>query len=237
MMNRLLTTCLVSLVFAAPVTLIAAEPNVDEQDALYLRGADALKKFNEATETLTGGFTQVVSKQGATPETSSGSFRLKRPGRFTWTYEYPYEQQLVADGVNLWDYDVDLDQITVRDQSEALAQSPAMILSGGVDPLSEFDYQGSLESNDLLWVQLAAKEDNGDFGVLRLGFRDGQLAAMMLGDDLQQTTEIQFDDVIRNAPLDDALFEFTPPDGVDVYGTPAGQLVPNVVTPVVSGLG
>ncbi|MCZ6486880.1 MAG: outer membrane lipoprotein chaperone LolA [Gammaproteobacteria bacterium] len=45
---------------------------------------------------------------------SSGTLAIQRPGKFSWIYTEPYEQQIIADGEELWIYDVDLDQVTVR---------------------------------------------------------------------------------------------------------------------------
>ncbi|MFK8054041.1 MAG: outer membrane lipoprotein chaperone LolA [Woeseiaceae bacterium] len=231
----MLRTFLLTLFLFGGANVLAQEAS---DDPLYAKGAAALSRFDDETTTLSGRFEQIVIKQDGEQTRSSGVFQLKRPGRFVWVYEAPYEQRLVADGTNLWDYDVDLDQISVRDQKEALAESPATILSGGGDPLSTFEYQGSFMRDDVLWVQLGARNKAGDFGALRLGFRDDVLIAMMLGDDLDQTTEISFLDVIQNEMIDDSAFEFIPPDGVDIYGTPAGaQLPADTVAPVIPGLG
>ncbi len=37
-----------------------------------------------------------------------------RPGKFIWTYQKPYEQVLQADGDQLYIYDKDLNQVTVK---------------------------------------------------------------------------------------------------------------------------
>ena len=41
---------------------------------------------------------------------------------------------------------------------------------------------------------------------------------MELVDNFGQTTRLQFSAVVKNPTLDGALFEFTPPPGVDVIG-------------------
>lgn len=227
-----LTLCMALLTTAA----LAQDEALDETDALFAQGQAALEQFNAGVTTLRGEFAQRVYKPDGSVEESSGSYLLSRPGRFVWTYEMPYEQRIVADGRNLWLYDVDLDQVTVREQTEALGQSPAEILGGGEDVLAAFDYQGSFSRDGLLWVQLAARDPGSDFSALRLGFRDGVLAGMQLGDSLQQTTEILFDDVIVNAPVDDARFDFELPPGVDLIGTPSGQAAPAPAV-IVPGLG
>lgn len=226
----------------------AAQAQTSSDDAVYQEGLTLLQQFDESTSSLRGSFVQTVRRPDAQPEKSNGTFKVERPGKFVWTYETPDEQVIVADGTNLWNYDVLLDQVEVRAQDEALANSPATILSGGGDPLSAFEYQGSFASGDILWVQLAAKADDSDFGALRLGFEGAVLVGMLLGDSLDQVTEIVFSDVESNITFGPGAFEFTPPPGVDVYGTPAGALDPTgdasesgeseqPAAPVIEGLG
>ena len=136
---------------------------------------------------------------------------------------------IIADGVNLWLYDVDLDQVTVKPQREALGRSPAEILGGDADALAAFDYQGAFERGDMLWVQLQPRDNDTDFEGIRLGFAGERLAGMELADSLGQITRIDFSRVALDAPIPDATFRFEPPDGVDVIGT--------VSSPVLEGLG
>jgi outer membrane lipoprotein carrier protein len=51
---------------------------------------------------------------------------------------------------------------------------------------------------------------------LKLLFGGAGLAELDLVDNLAQRTEIRFSNVKVNPTLSDALFTFTPPDGVDV---------------------
>ena len=48
----------------------------------------------------------LVDANGVLLESSSGRLVVRRPGQFRWSYKTPYEQELVADGLNIWSYDV-----------------------------------------------------------------------------------------------------------------------------------
>lgn len=210
------------------------------------RGKRLLADFSENVETVAGGFSQVVTgSDGRIKERAEGRFAIARPGRFEWVYDAPYEQRIVADGTNLWLHDVDLEQVSVRAQDAALGSSPAGILGGGADALAAFEFQGAFEDGALLWVQLAALDTDSDFRAVRIGFdaATGTLAAMELGDSLSQRTLIEFSGVVRDAPVDASRFEFTPPPGADVTGTPAGletqgeAAAPDAPVDIVPGLG
>ena len=82
-------------------------------------GERLVKTFVEDVETLRGHFEQaLIDASGEVVERTTGTLEIERPGRFRWTYAEPYEQQLVADGLNIWSYDVDLAQVTVKPQAD-----------------------------------------------------------------------------------------------------------------------
>ena len=89
---------------------------------------DALKKFNEDADGISGSFTQTVKSKKKT-QTTSGSFQILRPGLFKWQYTSPYKQTIVGDGKTIWLYDVDLAQVTKSAQNQTIGDSPAAILS------------------------------------------------------------------------------------------------------------
>ena len=164
---------------------------------------------------------QLVDADDNVFETAAGRLDIERPGRFRWSYTAPYRQELIADGLNMWSYDVDLEQVTVKPQDEALGSTPALLLGGTTDVLAEFDYVGSFEDNGTTWVLLRPKDTDSGFNKVELGFTDGTLTRMLFGDNLEQTTLIALFDVVFNEPIDRSTFEFSPPDGVDVVGAPA----------------
>ncbi|NIL95435.1 MAG: outer membrane lipoprotein carrier protein LolA, partial [Woeseiaceae bacterium] len=92
-----------------------------------------------------------------------GALSIKRPGRFLWRYAEPVEQLVVADGTNLWIYDVELEQATVTLLEDVVAASPAMLLSGEAALDEEFDVIESFDADELRWIRLAPKAEAGDF--------------------------------------------------------------------------
>ncbi len=101
-------------------------------------GLSSLEKFVESTRSGRADFTQVVTsppKEGQAPrnKTSTGTFEFERPGRFRFVYRKPFEQTIVADGRTLWMYDVDLNQVTSRDQSKVLGSTPAALIASAPD--------------------------------------------------------------------------------------------------------
>ena len=171
--------------------------------------------------TMQGRFEQsLIDAEGELVEVSTGTLEIERPTRFRWTYSDPYEQWLVADGLNIWSYDVDLAQVTVKPQVKALSNTPALLLGGATDALEQFRFEGSNIEEGTTWVRMAPVDDSSGFSHVELGFFEGQLNRMVFFDNLEQTTLVALYDVVVNEPIDAGSFEFVVPDDVDLVGVP-----------------
>ena len=184
-------------------------------------GRRLVDDFVHKVETLQGAFEQaLLDADGQLIERTSGMLEIQRPGRFRWSYTEPYEQWLVADGLNIWSYDVDLEQVTVKPQADALANTPALLLGGSDDALDQFEYRGSYLEKDTTWVRLVPVNTDSGFMRVELGFMGEALHRMVFYDNLEQTTLVSLYEVAVNEPIDAGRFRFDIPDGVDVVGTP-----------------
>lgn len=185
-------------------------------------GERLVSNFVNDVITLQGRFEQsLVDAGGAVVERSSGTLEIERPGRFRWAYDEPYEQQLVADGLNIWSYDVDLAQVTVKPQEKALANTPALLLGGTQDALTQFRFDGSMVEKGTTWVRMIPVDTSSGFERMELGFHEGHLSSMVFFDNLDQRTLVALYDVTTNEPIDASRFEFTVPDDADLVGVPA----------------
>jgi chaperone LolA len=195
----------------------SAAPSADAAAALRVEG------FLGQLSSLRAEFHQTVSDaRGRVLERAEGTMALARPGRFRWDYRVP-RQQIVSDGVTVWLYDVELEQVTVHAAGEALAGTPAMLLAGKGDLKDEFAITDAGSQDGLDWSRLTPMRTDGDFREVLLGFAGRDLRRMTFFDRLGQTTELELSKLERNPRFDSSLFTFEPPPGVDVVGRlPAG---------------
>jgi outer membrane lipoprotein carrier protein len=206
---------LIATIALLPTIVLADEQQPDA-------GTVLVESFVNDITTLQGRFEQsLVDADDEVLERTSGTLQIQRPGQFRWRYTEPYEQVLVADGLNIWSYDVDLAQVTVKSQQEALANTPALLLGGSSDALEQFNNDGSYVEAGTTWVRLSPKNTDSGFVRVELGFKQDRLYRMVFFDNLQQTTFVALHDVAINVPFEPGEFEFEIPDDVDVVGTPA----------------
>jgi len=204
------------------LALVIATSGAQAQSSVDDLGEKLVNDFLTDVITLESRFEQsLIDAEGAIIERTSGTLEIARPTRFRWSYSDPYEQWLVADGTNIWSYDLDLEQVTVKPQSEALANTPALLLGGSENALEQFDFGGTTVEEITTWVRLEPKDKKSGFNRVELGFIDNELRRMVFFDNLEQTTLVALYDVKVNEPIDDTRFDFQVPDEVDLVGTPA----------------
>lgn len=209
MFRRISLLLLISL---SPVCVFAEE--TDE-------GKGLLDSFLSDVRTMSARFEQsLIDADGIVVEESNGSLEIQRPGRFRWQYELPYEQVMVADGLNVWSYDVDLAQVTVKAQQDVLGGTPALLLGGTDNVLDDFEYAESFSDRGTVWVHLRPRSTDNGFTKIELGFNDGNLRRMIFSDNLEQSTLIALFDVQLNNEIPADHFEFTVPDDADLVGKP-----------------
>lgn len=216
MTMRCRSLMLVGVIFSVTCGLPAAAQVEAENRARQL-----IADFVNNVQSMSARFEQqLVSAEDIVVDESSGTLEIQRPGKFRWTYFEPYEQILVADGLNVWTYDVDLEQVTVKPQAEALGNTPALLLGGSIDVLDEFTYSGNFTENDTEWVLLAPRSDENGFTRVQLGFTDGTLSRMIFSDNLEQSTLIALFEVAVGVQIDPQRFVLALPSHVDLVGEP-----------------
>lgn len=187
--------------------------------AAHASSIERFKTFVKTTQSARASFDQkVVDRSGKPVQSSKGKFVFLRPGRFRWTYEKPIDQLIVGDGRQVWIYDRDLNQVTVRKISKALGSTPAALLAGSSDIEAAFELSDAGERDGLEWLEARPKQQEAGFERVRMGFDATGIRAMELVDNFGQTTTLRFSNLVRNPKLDPGEFRFQPPKGADVLG-------------------
>ncbi len=185
---------------------------------LAAQAEEELEKFLIQTKTLSARFVQqMLDEQGQVTQQNLGRFYLKRPGKFRWVYETPYRQEVVGNGAKVWFYDPDLEQVTIKTVDAALGSAPALLLSGEIDLKQRFVVAKQGKQGQQSVVELKPKNEDDVFRSVKVELKDGRLFAIELVDNFGQLTRIRFEQVELDLPLEESLFQFQPPEGVDVF--------------------
>lgn len=241
LLHSRLRTCALSLGLAlalAGPAAVAGDPPAAAPAPVPAAPAQATPEQSQPTQldayldhlkTLRASFLQTLAdSQGREIDRATGTIVVQRPGKFRWEI-HPQAgsgggsaagQLMVCDGRNLWFFDRDLGQVTVKPVDAALSATPAMLLSGAVDVRKNFTIAPAGERLGLQWVLVEPHGAEADFREALFGFEKGELKRMILEDKLDQTATVLFDKIERNTPVSAAELSFKPPPGADVIGTP-----------------
>lgn len=178
---------------------------------------EQLRTFVAQVQSASGDFSQyTVGPQGQTKPAQRGMFLFMRPGRFKWDVIKPYEQQIVSNGREIYQFDPDLNQVTVRKVDQAIGASPAAILFGSGSLEQSFEVMALPDRDALVWLRAKPKQADAGFVHVDLGFKDGIPHRIILLDAFGQTTHVELTALIRNPGLSASNFDFIPPKGADV---------------------
>lgn len=156
---------------------------------------------------------QVTDADGFQLQQSEGLFQVAQPNNLRWIVEQPMPQQVISNGLTLWLYDPDLEQVIVKPFDASIESTPAILFSGDLTRLDSAYFIRQL-SPDVF--QLTPEQEGSLFSELQIIFVDQLPVSISLTDSLEQVTRITFSDVRLNPSLPAALFEFEIPGDIDV---------------------
>lgn len=157
--------------------------------------------------------------------TAGGTVTFKRPGKMRWEFTGDDPQTIVADGTTVWFYQPE-DRQVLKAPLESIFRSttPVSFLTG-VGRIAE-DFQAAIVERDEATATLALdpKRSGGDVGrlVLVVDSASFDIVEARVTDPLGNLTRLRFSNLRRNAGIEDGVFVFEIPPGVDVIDAPMG---------------
>jgi outer membrane lipoprotein carrier protein len=204
---------LLGLALLAPSPAAQTPPTADQLARQLQSHYDGVKDF---TADFTQSFRGVALPQQTTER---GNVAVKKPYRMRWTYTAPEKKELVADGLQIWDYRPVDKVVLVRPlPKEGEASTALLFLAGRGNLLRDFSVSMPGSQPEAEWhLSLVPKSKQADFTslVVQVDRRTMALRGLVKSDDTGNWT-YRFQNLKENAGLADKLFTFTPPRGVDI---------------------
>ena len=160
----------------------------------------------------------IVESDGGILEESKIKMYFKKPNGFYWETITPFRELIVTNGVKLWNYQPDLEQVVIEDWDSSKSELAAQLLNGETENLGS-DYQieqlHSLDSGDHQFTLTPLATDSVYERIL-ISFVTSELDQIYLNSKNGQQTVWRFDAIERNEFLEDSVFEFEPPVGIEI---------------------
>ena len=162
----------------------------------------------------------IVESDGGILEESNIKMLLKKPNGFYWETITPYQELIVTNGIKLWNYQPDLEQVVIEDWDVSKSELAAQLLSGKTENL---DSQYIIEelsdtNNDSQEFVLTPVDADSIYTQISINFITSELDLIYLNSRNGQQTVWRFDAIERNQILEDSLFDFQPPAGIEIIG-------------------
>jgi outer membrane lipoprotein carrier protein len=199
-------------VLAAGLALPAPTP-ASPAEALARR----IEAHHRGVRDLTARFVQTYRSGALGREVvEKGVLSLKPPSRMRWEYRDPEKKTFVSDGKASYFY-VPADRQVIRREQSDSRDLPAMLLSGHADILSTFHVALETGQAGRQRLRLTPRKAEPEIEHLYVDVDDAdRIRAILVLDAQGNRSQFVFDDIRENVGLEDRLFRFDVPRGVEV---------------------
>lgn len=226
---RFMKTQMKSIVtFLAWISLLLCSPTVYGGEISLGEIVSKVQKNYQSMKDYSAKFNQETKiKAYPRPQYAKGEVYYKKPGKMRWDYTEPEKKEIVTDGKTLWMYTPSLDQVIKADYAKTDQSRIATAFLSGMGSLKR-DFEISLaedekkNGNDSYSLSLVPKEGTDSIKVLVLTVdrKTFQLKKSKTIDLYDNVTIVTYFDYKINSGLEDSVFDFHPPEGVDIVTPP-----------------
>ena len=176
-----------------------------------------LDKLLSNIDTITAEINQlIVESDGGILEESQIIMHIKRPEGFYWETVTPFPELLVTNGKRLWNYQPDLEQVVIEDWNPDQSALAAQLLYGKTENLEEDYYIVAIDAEQSQTFELKPKSPDNLYELITISFINSSLELIYIENSSGERTAWQFTSSDINPLLGEDLFEFIPPDGIEI---------------------
>lgn len=158
----------------------------------------------------------IIESDGGVLEETEIKMLLKRPDRLYWETVSPFQELVVTNGQVLWNYQPDLEQVTIEDWDSDDSELAAQLLNGRTEKLSNDYYVAMINADDNKSFELSPKMSDSIYELVTVSFIDNVLDMIHLNGRNGEQTVWQFNNLVMNSLIENNSFEFEVPDDIEV---------------------
>jgi outer membrane lipoprotein carrier protein len=160
----------------------------------------------------------IVESNGGVLEESEIQMFLKKPDGFYWETLFPFPELVVTNGIKLWNYQPDLEQVVIENWDSSRSELAAQLLSGEIKNLSkEYTIRRiTLPESEYQEFELIPIAPDSLYQQISINFMNSELESIYLDSRNGQQTVWRFENLVRNQAIADAQFEFLPPENIEI---------------------
>ncbi|MDG2140483.1 MAG: outer membrane lipoprotein chaperone LolA [Gammaproteobacteria bacterium] len=158
----------------------------------------------------------IIESDGGVLEETEIKMLLKRPDKLYWETVTPFQELILTNGEILWNYQPDLEQVTIENWDSDDSELAAQLLNGRTETLSTEYNVSVINAEDNKNFELSPKTNDSIYELVTISFVNDALDIIHLDGRSGEQTVWQFNNLIINSPIANSSFEFEIPDGIEV---------------------
>ncbi len=210
----LLVTIFMATITINTSTIFAAESRDAEKERILtaIEQRYSGKEFSASYEQ-----TSILKALDVT-EAASGRVFFSHPGMMRWEYTAPEVHQIISDGVNLWIYKPDEKQVSKGSAANFFKEGAGGAFLADISTMRK-NYNITINSADasMIEMNMIPKKKNPDISsiTITVAKENYNIKRVVTFNAYGDATELLFSN-INFTDIDDSLFEFSIPNGVDI---------------------
>jgi len=196
-------------------TEISAPDKVNDVEILSVK-QELMKKIEQLSSFKAEFSQKIFDADGKAIQTNAGSLAVSKPNLLHWQISEPNESLIVSDGKALWLYDPFIEQVSVYSVTDAIINTPILLLSNPSKIIWR-DYEVERIAKNRYLIK--SKNNDSQVKSLELSFSNNastQLEEFVILDATGQLSRVKLTNVTKLSTKENDLFRFTVPEGVEI---------------------
>ncbi len=171
-----------------------------------------------ATETLQADVEQLIlSQDGREIQELQAELVMQKPDRLYWHVTEPYEELMLGDGITLWYYEPDLEQVSIREFPDDIENNPILLLNDDLQAIADaYEVSMGYVDDEVRQYVLLPLTPSSSYERFSMTFAGNDLLQMQFESSVGQLTSFSFSNIVNNQAVDAGLFQFDIPAGIEI---------------------
>ncbi len=171
-----------------------------------------------ATETLQADVEQLILTQdGREIQELQAELVMQKPDRLYWHVTEPYEELMLGDGITLWYYEPDLEQVSIREFPDDIENNPILLLNDDLQAIADaYEVSMGYVDDEVRQYVLLPLTPSSSYERFSMTFAGNDLLQMQFESSVGQLTSFSFSNIVNNQAVDAGLFQFDIPAGIEI---------------------
>jgi outer membrane lipoprotein carrier protein len=159
----------------------------------------------------------ILSQDGREIQALQAELVMQKPARLYWRVTEPYEELMLSDGLTLWYYEPDLEQVSIRDFPSDLENNPILLLNDDLQAIADaYEVNIGYVDEEVRQYLLLPLRPDSSYERFSLTFSGQDLLQMQFESSVGQSTSFFFSNIVNNLEVNPALFQFDVPEDIAV---------------------